>query len=291
MRTSAAAAFYPEMLIFEAARGPINWMYPDSLKLPTTGIGSLLGTQSGLNNAALDMPWRWKNRHWASRGEKQAEWVRLRDLGIRGDGYVYESHALLFLDQTDVQIDFGDRTLAKEKAVAGFLPGFGTLRADAQLAVMSIAWNTGEHVFDPTSPKYWQSLTVPLKAGDYVGASDHCLVDGVTSERNRRNRKMFLQCARADLFKADPEHLFGAAVKPSAHMIAGSDPSVPGSHAWWAQVLLREATTYTGPLDGLFGPMSLAAWKAATGEKTPTLAGLTKLCDASKAKLGIEAGA
>jgi hypothetical protein len=291
MRAAAAAAFYPEMLILEAARGPINWIYADSKLLPTTGIGSLLGSTTGLNAAGLALPWRTKAGDYASEAQVAGEWKQLRGRGVIGDGYAYEQYATLFLDQTVVVWDFQRRAASMEAGVAGFLPDWHSLRADAQLATMSLVWNVGENVLNPTSPAYWQSLTTPLKAADYVGASDHCLVNGRTSERNRRNRKMFLQSARAELFAADPERLFGAAVRPSAHLIAGSDPNVPGSHAWWAQVLLREAKTYGGPLDGLFGPMSLAAWKAATGEKAPTLAGLTKLCDASKATLGIEASA
>lgn len=291
MRDSAAAAFYPECLILEASRGPINWMYPDSKDLPTTGIGSLLGTKAALNDAALDMPWRWLNRHWATRAQKQAEWERLRDANIKGDGYAYEKSALLFLDQADVQIDFNDRAGVKEKALKRFLPNWSNLRADAQLAAMSMAWNAGEHIFDPESPKYWQSLTVPLKAGDYVGASDHCLINGETSERNRRDRRYFLQAARGKVLGTDPDTLAGAVVKVSAASIINGNPTKPGSHAFWAQVLLREAGTYKSALDGLFGPVSLAAWKKATGEATPAKAGLLKLCDQSRWTLGIEGGA
>ena len=62
MRTQAQAMFYPEMLLLEASRGPINWIYADSKKLPTTGIGNLLGSTSALGRDALEMPWRFANR-------------------------------------------------------------------------------------------------------------------------------------------------------------------------------------------------------------------------------------
>jgi hypothetical protein len=45
MRATATKAFYPEMILLEASLGPINWIYADSKQLPTTGIGSLLGSR------------------------------------------------------------------------------------------------------------------------------------------------------------------------------------------------------------------------------------------------------
>jgi hypothetical protein len=70
------------------------------------------------------MPWRRTDGHWASRAEKQAEWVRLRDAGIKGSGYAYQTAARLFLAQSDVQIDFDDRAAGKESAVAAFIPNW-----------------------------------------------------------------------------------------------------------------------------------------------------------------------
>ena len=150
-----------------------------------------------------------------------------------------------------------------------------------------MVWNVGQNMFNPKSGAYWPNLSAALKAGDYVRAADNCLVNGKTSERNRRNRKMFLQAARAEIFSADPDELFGSAVSISAANVVNKNPAKPGSHAFWTQAVMRVTGHYTLKLDGLFGPKSLAAFKAATGSATVTRAALQKLADDTEWTLGV----
>lgn len=300
MRTSAQSQVYPRLLSLEAARGPINWMYFDYRKdkpeqsLLTWGLGSMHDnqTRTGPDAYALSLPWRYQDGSYANESKIQDEYDRLKALGIQSrGGYAYKDEARLFLDQDVVQWDF-DRNLAgKIASIRRLVPGFDDWPADAQVALALLVWNTGAGVLDPKSSAYWESLTVPLRTGDFVGAADHCMINKTTSERNRWDRKMFLQAAKCVRFGADPEIFFGTSVKVSASMIVNGNPTKPGSHAFWGQVLLRAIGEYKSALDGLFGPVSLAAWKRATGETTPTLAGLTKLCSQTRSILELEAGA
>lgn len=263
MRSAAAAAFYPEMLQLEASLGPINWIYPDSRLLPTTGIGSLLGSTKALNAAGLALPWRFPSGEYATEAQIANEWDHLRSLGVIGSGYAYQDHASLFLDQDVVQWDFDHRAKSLEAAVSGYLPNWAQMFADAQLAAMSMAWNVGQHMFDPTDPdNYWPSLTAQLKAQDYLAAAENCRINGKPSARNRRNRILFTQAARAKQFKADPETLYGPDATISAAALAATRPTETNATGWWVQRMLGLLGFYKGPLDALFGPMSKAALAA-----------------------------
>lgn len=295
MHPSASAQFYPEMLLLEASAGPINWLYFDTHKpnpLATTGLGSMLDAGGKLTAYGLALPWRKKSGAYATEAEIAAEYSRLAALGISSKGgYAYKSHAALFLDDEVVQWDFGRKRDSMEANVAGFLPGWESLRADAQLAAMSMVWNVGENMFNPGSRAYWPTLSAALKAEDYVRASDTCLINAKTSERNRRNRRLFLHAARAVIMGEAPDRLFGPRIKVSASHIVNGNPAKPGSHAFFAQAIMRASGHYTLKLDGLFGPRSHESWKAATGEDRPTKAGLDKLVEATRWTLGAEAGA
>lgn len=287
MRTQAQAQFYPEMKLLE---GYLSWLYFDTHKPPlaTTGIGDMIDAGGKLSTYGRTLPWRKKSGAYASEAEADAEYARLSALGISAKGgYAYRQYASLFLDEPVIEWMFGAKRDAMESDVRRFLPGWDDLRADAQLAAMSMVWNVGQNMFNPKSGAYWPNLSAALKAGDYVRAADNCLVNGKTSERNRRNRKMFLQAARAEIFSADPDELFGSAVSISAANVVNKNPAKPGSHAFWTQAVMRVTGHYTLKLDGLFGPKSLAAFKAATGSATVTRAALQKLADDTEWTLGV----
>jgi hypothetical protein len=286
MRPSARAQLYADSVELE---GNLNHLYFDTVNLATTGIGCMIDAGAQLTDLGRRLPWRTKTSEYASEADADAEYARLKALGIQAQGgRAYAAHAALFLDDTVIDWLFWREVMAMEKAIAGYLPNWSALRADAQLAAILMAYNVGPNMFNPAAKAYWPNLTAALRDQDYVKASDNCMVNAAPSERNRRDRKMFLQAARAELFGADPDQIFGRTVRISAGAVVNGNPTKPGSHAWWAQAVMHVTGHYTLQLDGLFGDRSLAAFKAATGSAAVTRPALQKLADATKSTLGIE---
>ena len=287
MRASAAAQFFEDMKVLE---GVLNHLYFDTKNLATTGTGNMIDTGTKLTTYGLVLPWRKKDGSYATESEAAAEYSRLKALGIASKGgYAYKKYASLFLDDSVIEWMFEAKRDDMESDVRGFIAGWDDLRADAQAAAMSMVWNVGQNMFNPSSKSYWPNLSAALKAKDYIKASDNCAVNGTTSERNRRNRKMFFQAARAELFGSDPDICFGTTLKISAANIPNGNPVKPGSHAFFTQCLLRAAGTYTSKVDGLFGNISLTAWTKVTGETAINLKGLQKLVELTKYTVGAEA--
>lgn len=255
MHPAVAEAFYPEM---ERLEGNLRHLYLDTLGLPTTGVGQLLGGRDGLSAFGLALPWRRANGEYATEAQVAGEFARLKALGIEQQGgRAYEQHATLWLDAAVVMWLFARTTKTMESTVAGYFPSWNTMHADAQLAVMSMAWNMGPHF-----PPGWPTLTSALRRQDYVTASDNCEINARPGDRNRRNRTLFLQAARAKQFGGPPERLYGPEVTLDASVVASADPGRVNAHAWWVQAMLRILGHYTAGLDGLYGPMSKAAFAA-----------------------------
>jgi hypothetical protein len=282
MRASAADRFYDEMVLLE---GWTNWLYFDTHNPPlaTTGVGNMIDTGDGLSGFGLSLPWRTKSGNYVRESTVAAEYERLKGLGISAaGGYAYKDSATLFLDQNVVRWMF-DRTAASmEKKVSTYFPEWENWTADAQMAVMSGAWNMG-----PAFPESWPNLARLLNLGNWYEAAYAFMINDAPSDRNRRNRVYLLQASLSDYANRDPELFWGwAAVDLSKLIWAIKNPSSVGFNAWWTQAMLRQLAFYTGPLDGKFGPISQAAYRRFCESRkltvtSPTLDNLRLLSNAT----------
>lgn len=155
----------------EPLEGRVPHMYLDILGLVTCGVGNLIDPVA----AALELPWkRDSDNERATKDEVRAAWQRLKarqDLAKRN-----VSHACaltgLHLDDPDID-DLVARKLSDNQAYVTrhFFPMFPDFPADAQLAIMSMAWAVG-----PAFPQKFPSFTRCVLAGDWAGARAHCTI-------------------------------------------------------------------------------------------------------------------
>lgn len=290
MHAAAAAAFPDEMGELE---GKLRHLYFDTHKdddgnsrpLATTGIGVMVDTGSKLTQLGLTLPWRTAGGDYTTELQADAEYHRLKELGIESQGgAAYGKHATLWLDEPVVDWLLQTKAGTMERYVAGWVPGWAALRASSQLATMSAVWNVGENMLNPKSARYWPNFAAALKAEDYVTAADHCLIGGTKnllpvapSRRNRRNRILHLQAARDKLRNMPPTLLRLPTITLSLANLnaAAAKPDAFDSTAWWVQNMLRITGVYRSALDGKWGPVSRNALGA------HTVANLVKLAGAS----------
>ncbi len=158
---------------FTAQReGFTPFMYCDTLNLVTTGVGNLIdnGARNGFDispNAmapAMKLPWKFKGPGWTSKNpvaagaassdEIREAWIRtkLRQRddaafiaagGIAQGGFKYAGFTPLTLDLQGLK-DLFNTTLANfDRTLASRYPNYPTAPADAQLAILSMAWAMG----------------------------------------------------------------------------------------------------------------------------------------------------
>ncbi len=178
------------MTFSERFEGRLPFMYLDRKGLVTTGVGNLIDSPA----AALTLPWARPDGLPASRVDIENAWHKVkgrqdwRDRGGRAFG------PLTTIRLSDAAIDgLVFRKLAEnERAARERFPGYDTWPADAQLAILSMAWAAGAHVF-ARFPKMCRAL----HGGDFEVAAAECELSGVGVEpRNEANRILLLNAFR-----------------------------------------------------------------------------------------------
>lgn len=261
MRNGVAGPFYRET---EELEGNIEHMYCDSLGFVTVGIGHKIESDGQLMTAGKVLPFRrYSDRDWATEAEILQEFTRVKQKG--GDYKAARTVALLYLTGLDRSSDFELILAGMEDALVKHLPDWAGWPGEAQWAVLSMAWNLGTNFLNPNSPRvYWPQLHKSLKAADFFAASGNCLINGRESARNRYNRVHFLNAQRIVSLKLNPEQLRGVLLEVSAAKVASAakSPSSASPDAWNIQAALKQQNLYSSKLDGLFGGVSQASWKA-----------------------------
>lgn len=173
----------------EAFEGRLLTMYLDVKGLVTTGVGNLIDPVS----EAVKLPWKHRDGRPANSAEITAAWQALKarqDLAHRDAKY---AAALTGLTLTDADVDsLVERKLAENESfiTAHYFPYFADFPADAQLAILSMAWAVG-----PGFPSKFPTFTAAVRAGDWLGARDNCTIreDGNPGviPRNKANRVCF----------------------------------------------------------------------------------------------------
>ena len=256
----------------------IPHMYRDRLGYVTWGIG--IKDDPGPTTKTTRQPWVKCNGYLATDAEVTAEWKRIKAGPLYADNSAKIATMHLPKDARDGA--FWDVADGMERSLQTQFPAWVAWPADAQLAVMSMAWN-----FGPNLTGGWPTLSAHLSDRDWEFAALNCEPGAGPNARSRQNKVMFFQAARAAYAGDEPEVLFGPGVAVSTgRFIQGvNNPPVTNWHAWWVQAMLRDMGLYTLKLDGQFGPRSQQAWRAAMTSLNRaagyTVSSLTALSDAT----------
>lgn len=168
-------------------------MYADILGLVTTGVGNLLPLE-----VALVLPWKHPDGTLASRGEIEEAWNTINgneEAARRGARYACTLTDLR-LSEEAVDALVRDRLEQNAEILARRFPAFADWPADAQLAVLSMAWAMGAGFHFPK----FQSA---INAGDFAAAAAESTINATGNPgvvpRNAENERLLL--AADDLWR------------------------------------------------------------------------------------------
>ncbi len=220
-------------------------MYCDTLNLVTSGIGNLL--DDGPHNAfvvnpqvmakALALAWRHKGSGWTrnnpivgaalSRDEIVAAWTvtKLKEQTTPGfnkqGGFAYTNLTDATLDLATMHALF-DRTVTSfDRTLQGRYAGYSAWPADAQLALLSMAWNMGPSFKTPPVQDF-TAFKAAVDALDFREAAVQSFFRGgggtfdKRTGRNAENVVMFNNAADVIQQGIDPERLFFPGKVPAA---------------------------------------------------------------------------
>jgi hypothetical protein len=198
MRASAAAAWPALCTQYE---GRCYWLYLDTLFYPTTGLGYRVVDLESMRS----LPWLTSADTPATQNQIDAEWRKInnrRDLAAKG-GFAYKSAASLHLDDVAVDGLLAITTSTFWSTLTKTLPDLDAWPADAQLALMDMAWNLGPNFLGPK----WPNFTKAAKAANFDAAAASCL-RSVKAPRDYRHQRMFTNAAAVVHHDLDPAVLW-----------------------------------------------------------------------------------
>lgn len=186
--------------------GRVASMYLDIKGLVTCAVGCLIDPVA----AALELPWkRDSDGAPATPGVVRDAWELLKSHQEYAHRSAASARELTGLHLDDADIDaLVARKLADNAAFVTLthFPAFAEYPADAQLALMSMAWAVG-----PGFPQKFPAFSRCVLAGDWLGARDNCTIreagnPGVVP-RNAANRVCFSNAEIVERCELDPEEL------------------------------------------------------------------------------------
>jgi GH24 family phage-related lysozyme (muramidase) len=198
--------------------GYTDFMYADRKNYVTTGIGNLIDASSQPNLTtgtasdlapAIQLPWKHRgSSEHASAQEIANVWrlVKSRiDLSQRG-GMIYKTLPGndLFLDSGAINDLVADRLATNERALRQLYPNFDHIPADAQLALVSMAWAMGTGRMAASFPKF----NAAVRGGDFATASLESHMSDANADRNDANRDLLLNAAAVQASGADPTRVY-----------------------------------------------------------------------------------
>lgn len=200
--------------------GRVPTMYCDCLGLITTGVGNLINTLT----QAEALPWKLSDGSPAPLESVRADWHKLHDNAqyyAKRAWFVYSKTMLCHLDEAGIDA-LVRRTLASNEAIIKKrFPEWDSFPADAQLAIMSIAWAVGAGFYQK-----FGNLAKCIGAQDWEGCVATCKIreDGNPGvvPRNAKNRFCFHNAALVKTHGVDTSVLYWPGVM--------SGGSVTGAH-------------------------------------------------------------
>lgn len=186
----------------EPFEGAIPYMYLDILGLVTTGVGNLIDPVA----LAAALPFRFKHKPGiatpgalATPAQIMSEWQKLKSKTcLAQDGHhACEPLTDLMLDDDAIDDLIAKRLAEDEKCLqkqAAF-KNLATWPADAQLALLSMAWAVGPSAFSG-----FHRFSQACEKGDFQTAAAECKINEAGNPgvipRNRSNALLFRNAAR-----------------------------------------------------------------------------------------------
>ena len=179
--------------------GCVDFIYADTLGLPTVAIGCLLSSPQAA--AALV--------GWDNPGGVEADWHRVKasyqaaiEAGLRPPAYThYLAPSSPRLSAEGIAAVVAQRLDQAGAALAAVFPSFADWPAPAQAAALSLAWACGAGW-----PRSWPRLSAFCQAGDWTAAGGDCAINAVGNPgvvpRNHCQRVLFELAAGVPLDEA-----------------------------------------------------------------------------------------
>ena len=198
MRDSVKAAWPATCKRFE---GRLSTMYLDTKGLVTTGTGNLIDTVK----AAQALPWLTKDGKAATAAQVEAEWKQIKARqSIKGQGgYAYIKYATLHLAEDTIDrllFAVTDKFWSTLKNTVKDLESFP---ADAQLALMDLAWQNG-----PAFLSTWNDTRKSVLVADFAKTASVLKSSLKASPRTTFRVRLFKNAAAVLRLRLDPDVLW-----------------------------------------------------------------------------------
>lgn len=204
--------------------GVTTWMYLDTKGKVTTGVGFLVDSIE----QAQSLMWHRLDGSEAAPGEVVIEWQRVKALTkwqhLNGLIPVWRDSARLHLTLDAVDTILGDWTPTYWRGVVKSAPNVEQAPADAQLALVDLAWQNGPAFLDG-----WPDTRAAVRAGDWSRVREVLASFLPRGGARTTWRLLRLQIAAAVVTrKADPTQLYGSvAAVPMPAPVPVPIPEVP----------------------------------------------------------------
>ncbi len=237
----------PDYLLDHEGRGT-NYLYADTLNLVTTGVGNLVDFGPRNSTAisaqamapALALPWKHPDGSRASREEIAEAWTRVKLAGYSQSGGgptgPYPRLTTIRLDEEGMVSLYETALASAETQLRKDFPNWDDLPADAQMAMLIMAWAMGS-AFRYGGEKGFPKFGRAIDAQDFDTAAEESFFNvqggGTKDSRSGRNADiavMFANAADAVKGGVDRGQLFFSGSAPSSHRVfPRSVASVSGS--------------------------------------------------------------
>lgn len=199
MRLSVANKF---MAFNEPFEGLLAYPYTDALGLVTTGMGNLIDPLA----QALYLPWKLLDGSPASQDDIRAAWTAVKGAHPTHQGVdsVNVPGNNIRLARADINALIVEKLHGNEETLRRYFPGWDDFPADAQMAILSMAWAMG-----PGFPASFVQFTAAANRGDWTEAGAQSSFRGVgVAGRIAANKQAFANAAIVAGSGGDPETLW-----------------------------------------------------------------------------------
>jgi hypothetical protein len=189
--------------------GRCSWLYLDTEGYVTTAVGYLCDSVA----AAQALPWLRSDGTEATPVEIAEEWRRIKAMQASapmGGGY-FRRFATLHLAERTIDELTRERATSFVQILAARWPSWPLWPADAQLAVLDMAWNYGPRFPDKKLPDghyMWVNFRAALADQDWTRASLTCLSGDPRHSRNRARVRLFSNAAKVKRWGLNPADLW-----------------------------------------------------------------------------------
>jgi hypothetical protein len=157
--------------------GVIRWPYLDVKGLVTCAIGYLVDDRTGnAPEAMLALPWKHVDGSMASRSEIATAWQTvksrqdLKELG--GGNSAFANLTDIRLDDAGIQEAYQGWVSAAEPHLRKYFPSYDRMPADAQLAILLMAYAMGS-AFSPGYPHFTSAINAVVPDYNEAAAQSH----------------------------------------------------------------------------------------------------------------------